>query len=88
MLLNFRFHVLKFFRGCDFRQSPEKHFVCSLPFHHFQAIQYLAMRRSLLNRENHRFPKPALRAILSQNAQPAVHFHCLPCEAFAYFNHG
>jgi hypothetical protein len=30
-LLDFRFPVLKLFRGCDFRQSPEKHLVCSLP---------------------------------------------------------
>ena len=80
VLVDFGFQVLKFFGGCDFGESAEKQLVCPLTFHHFQSIQDLAMRRSLPNGKNHRFPEPAFRAILGQHAQPAVDFHGPLCR--------
>src|SRR6476661_3069888 len=75
VLLDFGFHVVKFLGGSELSEPLEKHFVGSFSFHHFEAIEDLAMRGAFPDGENHGFAKPAFRAVLGEDAEPAVDFH-------------
>lgn len=75
MLIDPGFHRLRRAGIHIYRQGLQQKMVGVLALHDLQAIKNLAMGRTLPNRENHRFAQPALRTVLLQCAQTAMHFH-------------